>query len=89
MKNLKSKLVIALMLLGINISGIAQNEKAENIEFEGIRDLKMEKPILVYPGSPTGRTIMCMIVEIPEEGSPILYTTSDSPNLNDHVKFEF
>ena len=49
----------------------------------------MEKPILVYPGSPTGRTIMCMIVEIPEEGSPILYTTPDSPNLNEHVKFEF
>lgn len=64
-------------------------EQADNIEFEGVRDLKMEKPILVYPGSPTGRTIMCMIVEIPEEGSPILYTTPDSPNLNEHVKFEF
>ena len=63
--------------------------KADTITYEGVRDLKMEKPILVFPGSPTGRTIMCMIVEIPKEGSPILFTTPDVPNLNKHVKFEF
>ena len=56
---------------------------------EGVKALKTQKPILVYPGSPSGRTIMCMIVEIPKSGSPVLYTTPDSPNLHDHVKFEF
>ena len=61
MKNLKSKLVIALMLLGINISGIAQNEKAENIEFEGIRDLKMEKPILIKNGSEPDTALASMM----------------------------
>ena len=64
-------------------------ENCETIEYSGIRELKTTRPILVNPGSPTGRTLMCMIVEIPKEGNPILYTTPDSPNWFEHVKFEF
>lgn len=65
------------------------DKSASSIDYNGVRDLKMVKPILVNPGSPTGRTIMCMIVEIPKAGSPILYTTPDSPNWYDHVSFQF
>ena len=61
----------------------------DNIMFEGTRELMTTRPILVNPGSPTGRTIMCTIAEIPEKGNPILYTTPDSPNWFEHVKFEF
>jgi isopenicillin-N N-acyltransferase-like protein len=61
----------------------------DKIDFQGIRKLKSTRPILVNPGSATGRTIQCMIVEIPAEGNPVLYTTPDSPNWFEHVKFEF
>lgn len=64
-------------------------EKAGKIAFEGIRKLKSTRPILVNPGKATGRTLQCMIVEIPKKGSPILYQTPDSPNWFEHVKFEF
>ncbi|GJM60557.1 C45 family peptidase [Persicobacter diffluens] len=64
-------------------------QSSATIGLEGVKALKTTKPILVYPGSPTGRTIMCMIVEIPKTGNPILYTTPDAPNLHEHVKFEF
>lgn len=61
----------------------------DKIDFQGIRKLKTTRPILVNPGSATGRTLQCMIVEIPAEGNPVLYTTPDSPNWFEHVKFEF
>ena len=64
-------------------------EQAAKITFDGIRKLKSTRPILVNPGKPSGRTLQCMIVEIPAEGSPVLYQTPDSPNWFDHVKFEF
>ena len=65
--------------------------KAEQntIDFQGIRKLKTTRPILVNPGSATGRTLQCMIVEIPAKGNPVLFTTPDSPNWFEHVKFEF
>ncbi|WP_420582786.1 C45 family autoproteolytic acyltransferase/hydolase [Reichenbachiella sp.] len=59
------------------------------INFESIKKLKTTRPILVNPGSATGRTLQCMIVEIPKKGNPILFTTPDSPNWFTHVKFEF
>ena len=65
-------------------------EESENyIQFEDLRALKTTRPILVNPGSPTGRTLMCTIIEIPSQGAPVLYTTPDSPNWFEHVKFEF
>jgi predicted choloylglycine hydrolase len=64
-------------------------EQAAKITFDGIRKLKSTRPILVNPGKPSGRTLQCMIVEIPAEGSPILYQTPDSPNWFGHVKFGF
>jgi len=64
-------------------------KEESTISFEGIKKLKSTRPILVNPGSPTGRTIMCMIVEIPANGDPVLYTTPDSPNWFDHVRFDF
>lgn len=64
-------------------------ERGSTASFDGIRQLKGTRPILVNPGKPTGRTLQSMIVEIPEEGSPVLYTTPDSPNWFRHVKFEF
>ncbi len=64
-------------------------EQAGEITFDGIRKLKSTRPVLVNPGKPSGRTLQCMIVEIPAEGPPVLYQTPDSPNWFDHVKFEF
>ena len=61
----------------------------ETIDFEGLRKLKSTRPILVNPGKPTGRTLQCMIAEIPKEGPPVLFLTPDSPNWFGHVKFEF
>ena len=64
-------------------------EQADKIGFDAIRKLKSTRPILVNPGKPTGRTLQCMIVEIPAQGSPVLYQTPDSPNWFGHVKFSF
>lgn len=47
------------------------------------------RPILVYPGKPTGRTLMNMVAAIPKEGSPALYLTPDSPNTFGHARFTF
>jgi hypothetical protein len=47
------------------------------------------RPILVYPGKPTGRTLMNMVAVIPKRGSPMLYLTPDSPNMFGHARFTF
>ena len=60
-----------------------------HITLEDIKRLKSTRPILVNPGKPSGRTIMSLIVEIPREGSPVLYNTPDSPNWFEHVAFGF
>lgn len=71
--------------LGLKI----MKEKAATMTFAGVREMMSTRPILVYPGKPTGRTHQSMIVEIPKTGSPALYTTPDSPNRFGHVKFTF
>jgi isopenicillin-N N-acyltransferase-like protein len=71
--------------LGLKI----MKQKADVMTFEGVREMKSTRPILVYPGKPTGRTHQSMIVEIPSSGSPALYTTPDSPNRFEHVRFTF
>jgi predicted choloylglycine hydrolase len=60
-----------------------------DIDFDGFRALFATRPILVYPGKPTGRTIMSMIAEIPESGPPTLHLSPDSPNLHQYVVFGF
>lgn len=60
-----------------------------DIDLETFKQLFKTKPILVYPGKPTGRTLMNMIAEIPKTGNPVLYLTPDSPNISEHVKFIF
>jgi hypothetical protein len=47
------------------------------------------RPILVYPGKPTGRTLMNMVAVIPKQGSPMLYLTPDSPSMFGHARFTF
>jgi len=72
-----------------NMATEVLSTNTDNIKYDGFKELKSTRPILVNPGSPTGRTLMCTIVEIPKTGNPILYTTPDSPNWFEHVKFEF
>ena len=73
--------------LDIGLEFFKNNET--KADYNSIKKLKSTRPILVNPGSPTGRTLMCMIVEIPAKGNPVLYQTPDSPNWFEHVKFEF
>jgi predicted choloylglycine hydrolase len=61
----------------------------ENINLESFQQVFKTRPILVYPGKPTGRTLMQMTAEIPKEGNPVLYLTPDSPNMFHHVEFIF
>jgi predicted choloylglycine hydrolase len=61
----------------------------ENISLESFQQVFKTRPILVYPGKPTGRTLMQMTAEIPKDGYPVLHLTPDSPNLFKHVKFTF
>jgi len=56
---------------------------------EAFQQLFKTRPILVYPGKPTGRTLMNMVAEIPKQGSPALYLTPDSPNMFGHARFAF
>ena len=54
-----------------------------------VRRLQATRPILVNPGSPSGRTLMAMMAAVPKTGSPILYNTPDSPNWFETVEFRF
>jgi len=62
---------------------------SDSISLDGFKQLFATRPVLVYPGKPTGRTIMSMIVEIPASGSPTLHLTPDSPSIYDHARFAF
>ena len=66
-----------------------QTIEAAGMTFGGVREMMSTRPILVYPGKPTGRTHQSLIVEIPKSGSPALYTTPDSPTRFEYVKFTF
>ena len=63
--------------------------EAASIDVGGFKELFTTRPILVYPGKPTGRTLMSMVAEIPPEGSPTLHLTPDSPSAHPHAMFEF
>jgi predicted choloylglycine hydrolase len=60
-----------------------------DVTLESFQEIFKTRPILVYPGKPTGRTLMNMVAEIPQQESPVLYLTPDSPNVFGHVKFSF
>jgi hypothetical protein len=62
---------------------------AAGVTLDVFQEVFRTRPILVYPGKPTGRTLMNMVVEIPKQGSPALYLTPDSPNMFAHAKFTF
>jgi hypothetical protein len=59
------------------------------VTLESFQGVFKTRPILVYPGKPTGRTLMNMVAEIPKQGSPVLYLTPDSPNVFGHARFSF
>jgi hypothetical protein len=59
------------------------------VTLESFQGVFKTRPILVYPGKPTGRTLMNMVAEIPKQGSPVLYLTPDSPNVFGHASFSF
>jgi hypothetical protein len=59
------------------------------VTLESFQGMFQTRPILVYPGKPTGRTLMNMVAEIPKEGSPVLYLTPDSPKMYGHARFTF
>ena len=59
------------------------------VTLESFQEVFKTRPILVYPGKPTGRTLMNMVAEIPKQGSPALYLTPDSPNVFGHARFTF
>ena len=61
----------------------------EGMMLEDLIQLKRTAPILYQSDDPPARTLMSMIVEIPREGDPLMYTTPDSPDGCEHVKFEF
>ena len=67
----------------LNLANEILGDSANNIDFEGLRELKSTRPIL------NSSTIMSTIVSIPKKGFPILWTTPGSPNLFSHVKFTF
>ena len=76
----QERLALGLEQIGPNV---------EEMSREDFQQLFRTRPILVHPGKPTGRTLMNMVVEIPPEGSPVLYLTPDSPNQFPHASFEF
>ena len=67
----------------LNLANEILEDSAYNIDFEGLKKLKSNPPIL------NGSTIMGTIISIPKEGFPVLWTTPGSPNLFGHVKFTF
>ena len=76
----QERLALGMERLGANTAGITR---------EDFQQLFKTRPVLVHPGKPTGRTLMNMVAEIPQEGSPILYLTPDSPNMFAHARFTF
>ena len=76
----QERLALGLEHLGSNIA---------DITLEEFQQLFRTRPILVHPGKPTGRTLMNFVAEIPQEGSPVLYLTPDSPNMFSHARFMF
>jgi hypothetical protein len=73
----------------LELSGKLMAEDTNSVTLETFQDMFKTRPILVYPGKPTGRTLMQMTAEIPKEGSPVLYLTPDSPNMFAHARFTF
>lgn len=73
----------------LDLANATLSTQAPSITLTGFKELFTTRPILVYPGKPTGRTIMSMIAEIPAAGSPILHLTPDTPSLYDHAQFTF
>jgi len=73
----------------LELSEKLMSEDTDGVTLESFQNMFRTRPILVYPGKPTGRTLMQMIAEIPNEGKPVLYLTPDSPNNFAHVKFSF
>lgn len=61
----------------------------EGMTVESIKQLKGKAPICYHSDDPPARTMMSMIVEIPQQGDPLMYTTPDAPDRCERVKFEF
>ena len=73
----------------LELSEKLMSEDTGSVTRESFQEMFKTRPILVYPGKPTGRTLMQMTAEIPKQGSPALYLTPDSPNMYNHVSFTF
>ena len=73
----------------LELSAKLMAEDTNSVTLETFQDMFKTRPILVYPGKPTGRTLMQMTAEIPKEGNPVLYLTPDSPNMFAHARFSF
>jgi isopenicillin-N N-acyltransferase-like protein len=73
----------------LELSGKLMSEDTEDVTLESFQKMFKTRPILVYPGKPTGRTLMQMTAEIPKQGNPVLYLTPDSPNMFSYAKFSF
>jgi predicted choloylglycine hydrolase len=80
---------ISLTVERLNVAQKILSNNTSNIRLEEFKRIFMTRPILVYPGKPSGRTIMNMVAEIPKTGNPVLYLTPDSPNIFKHAKFTF
>jgi hypothetical protein len=73
----------------LELSGKLMAEDTDRVTLESFQLMFKTRPILVYPGKPTGRTLMQMTAEIPKNGNPVLYLTPDSPNMFSHARFTF
>ena len=73
----------------LELSGKLMAEDTDRVTLESFQQMFKTRPILVYPGKPTGRTLMQMTAEIPKQGNPVLYLTPDSPNMFSHARFTF
>ncbi len=67
----------------LNLANDILGDSANDIDFEGLKELKSTRPIL------NSATIMGTIISIPKKGFPVLWTTPGSPNLFSHLKFTF
>jgi hypothetical protein len=67
----------------LNLANDILGVSANDIDFEGLKELKSTRPIL------NSATIMGTIISIPKKGFPVLWTTPGSPNLLSHLKFTF
>ncbi len=63
--------------------------KAKTARLADIKKIFQTRPILVYPGSKTGRTMQNVIAEIPHKGNPVLHLTPDSPGVWEYQSFTF